>query len=94
MEKDEMGMDYLTESLSGKWPIWQEDQVVNGQIGKGPNARGRNGKGWNGRRNAMIPEKYHKKSQLGEFLRLILNKKSLKAIALWKFLITYWKNLN
>ena len=56
MEKDEMGMDYLTEGLIGKWPIWQEDQVVNGQIGKGPNARGRNGKGRNGRgRGGMIP---------------------------------------
>ena len=37
MEKDELGKDHLTKGLIGKKPIWQEDQVVNGQIGKGPN---------------------------------------------------------
>ena len=34
MEKDELGKDHLTKGLIGKRPIWQEDQVVNGQIGK------------------------------------------------------------
>ena len=39
MEKDELGKDHLTKGLTGKGPIWQEDQLINGRIGKGPNAR-------------------------------------------------------
>ena len=48
--------------------------MVNGQIGKGPNARGRNGKGRNGRgRSGMIPTfaqrwvKYQESKLFGQF---------------------------
>ena len=41
MEKDELGNEHPTKVLTGKGPIWQEDQLINGRIGKGPIARGR-----------------------------------------------------
>ena len=44
-----MADDEVTRGLNDKRTIWQEDQVVNGRNGKGPNPRGRNGKGRNGR---------------------------------------------
>ena len=50
MAQDEMGEYEVVRGLNNKRTIWQEDQVVNGRNGKGPNAGGQNGKGRNGRR--------------------------------------------
>ena len=51
MEKDRIGLGPSDYRPNWKGQIWQDDQVVNGRIGKGQKARGRNGRG----RSVTIP---------------------------------------